>query len=489
MKKKSILTATSLLLCVSLLMACGPAATTDSVGDNDDKENAAVQEQIKNDIQEDRDIESEDIEETYSGDYKSSSALEETQETGTDMETASDGLTDEAAYSEESDVQIGSVQIGSVGTVEMTSLSSEESRAFEGKEMTADADYLEQAKSSDVYYCVEPLNRIEVHPIEQWAKDYSSYTISEEVFGRVESTEAMEPFRIFDVYPEGIPANCLVFWLQDGSCGTFSLGYNGSGEEHTWDNAIYKNYASMIETREKETEDGAVKWILNLYRDLAQNHHEQGYLNKGLLDGSIPSFGRQSLDYTGEPMYYSSECHFGEVCIGTLIPQIGIKRIDLNNDETDELIIGGYRAEDESSDDPTTLFAAYSVKDGEIQTIFQGWTRSCYYLAEDGSIIYRGSGGAMNYDIVKYYLTEDIDGTLSLQETEAVVVDGSTYPEEPYSYYPEGRQIVGYDDYGVPEYTFESVVQMDEETGRPYYDSIYDEAIHIDLEEFNLQEE
>ena len=141
MKKKSILTATSLLLCVSLLMACGPAATTDSVGDNDDKENAAVQEQIKNDIQEDRDIESEDIEETYSGDYKSSSALEETQETGTDMETASDGLTDEAAYSEESDVQIGSV-----GTVEMTSLSSEESRAFEGKEMTADADYLEQAQ-------------------------------------------------------------------------------------------------------------------------------------------------------------------------------------------------------------------------------------------------------------------------------------------------------------------------------------------------------
>ena len=211
MKKKNILTVTSLLLCISLLVACGTAI--------------------------------------------SRSALEETQETGTDMETASDGLTDEAAYSEESDVQIGSVQIGSVGTVEMTSLSSEESRAFEGKEMTADADYLEQAKSSDVYYCVESLNRIEVHPIEQWAKDYSSYTISEEVFGRVESTEAMEPFRIFDVYPEGIPANCLVFWLQDGSCGTFSLGYNGSGEEHTWDNPIYKNYASMIETREKELEE------------------------------------------------------------------------------------------------------------------------------------------------------------------------------------------------------------------------------------------
>ena len=146
MKKKNILTVTSLLLCISLLVACGTAT--------------------------------------------SRSALEETQETGTDMETASDGLTDEAAYSEESDVQIGLVRIGSVGTVEMTSLSSEESRAFEGKEMTADADYLEQAKSSDVYYCVEPLNRIEVHPIKQWAKDYSFVTDSDPSCNRSGETHA-----------------------------------------------------------------------------------------------------------------------------------------------------------------------------------------------------------------------------------------------------------------------------------------------------------
>ena len=77
----------------------------------------------------------------------------------------------------------------------------------------------------------------------------------------------------------------------------------------------------------------------------------------------------------------------------------------------------------------------------------------------------------------------------SLKEIEAVDVDGDTYPDEPYFYYPEGRDIVGYDDYGVPEYSFENVMQMDEETGRQYYDRIFDESIHIDLDEFDLMGE
>ena len=92
----------------------------------------------------------------------------------------------------------------------------------------------------------------------------------------------------------------------------------------------------------------------------------------------------------------------------------------------------------------------------------------------------------MNYEILRYNLAEDTDGKLSLQETEAVVVDGSSYPDEPYFYYPEGREIIGYDDYGVPEYRFESVIQMDKETGRSYYNAISEKAIHVELEEFDL---
>jgi hypothetical protein len=32
-------------------------------------------------------------------------------------------------------------------------------------------------------------------------------------------------------------------------------------------------------------------------------------------------------------------------------------------------------------------------------------------------------------------------------------------------------------------------MQMDEETGRQYYDRIFDESIHIDLDEFDLMGE
>lgn len=482
MRKKKIHVAITLLLCIAMMIACGNSTVSSSSANEDGAE--IIDDDQTQDIA--QNVE-EDVTELEQGDEDSSEAEEEypaVEEKTEIAESGDDSLVEPDKKTDESDIQISPV-----GTVEMTSLSSEESRAFEGKEMTADADYLEQAISSDVYYCAEPLNRIEVHPIKQWAKDYSSFTISEEVLGTVESTDAEEPFRIFDIYPEGIPINCIVFYLEDGTCGTFSLGYNGSGKEHTWNNVIYNNYTSMDKARAKDLEEGAANWILDLYRDLAQNHHEQDYLKNGLLDGSIPSFGVQSLDYSGEPMYYSSESHFAEVCNGASISGIGTARIDLDNDGTDELIIGDYDTDDQTSDSSTILYAAYSVKNGEIRTIFQGWTRSYYFLAEDGSIIHGGSGGAMRYGVEKYSLAEDGEGNLSLKKIEAVDVDGDTYPDEPYFYYPEGRDIVGYDDYGVPEYSFNNVMQMDEETGRQYYDRIFDERIHIDLDEFDLMGE
>ena len=479
MSKRKLHVVITLLLCIAMMIACGNSTVSSSSANADGTD--VIDDNKTQDIAQNVEEDSTELER---GDEDSSEAEEDhpVAEEKTEIEESEDdGLMEPEKITGESDIQIDSG-----GTVEMISLSSEESRTFEGKEMTADADYLEQAISSEVYYCAEPLNRIEVHPIKQWAKDYSSYTISEEVIGTVESTDAEEPFRIFDIYPEGIPINCVVFYLEDGTCGTFSLGYNGSGKEHTWYNVLYNNYASMDEARAKGLEEGAANWILDLYRDLAQNQHEYDYLKNGLLDGSIPSFGVQSLDYSGEPMYYSSESHFGEVCNVSSISGIGTARIDLDNDGTDELIIGDYDTDDQTSNSPTILYAAYSVKNGEIQTIFQGWTRSFYCLAEDRSIIHRGSGGATRYGVEKYSLVEDEEGNISLKEIEAVDVDGSTYPDEPYFYYPEGRDIVGYDDNGVPEYTFDNVMQMDEETGRPYYDRIFDESIHIDLDEFDL---
>lgn len=477
MIRKKILTLVSLGLCITLLAACSadPPLSGNNAGE---KVSGESQEEMADTQEEDvlLDVNQDfsDFEETEDG-----TADERSHESSIAASEENAGAEGTTGYSEESDLQMGSI-----GMVEMTGLSGEDSRTFTGKEMIADPEYLEQAPSSDVFYCEAALSKIEVHPIEKWAENYSSYTISDEVLAAVESTAAEEPFRIYDVYPEGIPVNCLVFYLEDGSCGTFSLGYNGSGDEHVWDNPIYKNYASMNASRAKELEEGAVAWILDLYRELAEKYENgeslRDYIHQRLLDGRIPSFGDISPGYDGEPMYYSSESHFVEICGGT-ISYIGVARIDINHDGSDELIMGGYPEED-SSDRPTILYAAYSVKGGEINTIFQGWGRSYYFLAEDGSIIHGGSGGAANYEILKYDLTGNVDEGFSLKETETVVVDGFTYPDEPYFYYPKGREIVGYTDDGVPEYSFDNVIQLDEEAGRPYFDNIVDQEIHIDLE-------
>ena len=166
------------------------------------------------------------------------------------------GLEQEAASEEEKQAEEeGSVSEEAAGAVAFTVYSADDSRAFEGKELTADPVYLQTALSSEVYRCEKSLEKIEVHPIVEWAEDFSSFTLSEEILGTVEAVEAEEAFRIYDLYPEGIPVNCLVFYLEDGTCGTFALGYNGSGEEQTWECPVYQNYESMTLSREAEVKE------------------------------------------------------------------------------------------------------------------------------------------------------------------------------------------------------------------------------------------
>jgi len=370
-----------------------------------------------------------------------------------------------------------------VGKVIFTRLSREDVLNFTGRELKTEPTLSGQVDSYDVFRCGQPLNRVEVRPIQQWAADYTSYTVSDEVLGSIKSLGAEEAFRIYDLFPEGLPANCAVFYLEDGSCGTFSLGFNGSGEEHSVEYGIYKNFPSMNAALSRKAEEGAVKAILDEYRDISEKYRSEGLsdLDEIIRNGVIPPFGHESTNYDGTPYFYASECHFGEICGGTW-ENTGIARKDLNGDGTDELLVGFFREEEQKDDGPTTLYAAYSVKRGEIQTLFHGWSRSVYYLAQDGSIIHTGSSGAANYMIVNYELVENEKGVLALKEKETLVSDGFENPEKPFTWYPDGRELVGYDENDVPEYSAEKEVQMDEETGREYYQKIFDRAGKVDLQ-------
>ncbi len=226
MKKQKVKVFVSLMLCLALLAGCGAGMTTAQKSDDNTKENTAGQEQ----------------------EAASEEEQQKEEEVSGSEETA--GESDPAAAEEETTEE-------AAGAVTFTVCSADDSRTFEGKELTADPVYLQTASSSEVYFCEKALAGIEVHPIVEWAQDYSSFTLSEEILGIVEPVEAEEAFRIYDLYPEGIPINCLVFYLEDGTCGTFALGYNGSGEEQTWECPVYKNYDSMALSREAEVREGA----------------------------------------------------------------------------------------------------------------------------------------------------------------------------------------------------------------------------------------
>ena len=224
MKKQKVKVFVSLMLSLALLAGCGSGMTAAQKSDDNTEENTAGQEQ----------------------EAASEEEQQKEEEVSGSEETA--GESDPAAAEEETTEE-------AAGAVTFTVCSADDSRAFEGKELTADPVYLQTALSSEVYHCEKSLVKIEVHPIVEWAEDFSSFTLSEEILGTVELVEAEEAFRIYDLYPEGIPVNCLVFYLEDGTCGTFALGYNGSGEEQTWECPVYQNYESMTLSREAEVKE------------------------------------------------------------------------------------------------------------------------------------------------------------------------------------------------------------------------------------------
>lgn len=215
MKKRTAKAAAACFICLALLSGCGYGMPAVQSGEESAKEKETE----------------EDISASGNAENKADSEKVTESSTGGENET----------------------QTRPLGTVGFTVLSADDAGSFAGKEMTADQEYLQTALSSDVYFCEQPLERIEVHPILEWADDYSSFVFSDEIVGTVDPVEAREPFRILDLYPEGIPCSCLVFYLEDGSCGTFALGYNGSGEEQSWECAFYESPASMMEFLRAET--------------------------------------------------------------------------------------------------------------------------------------------------------------------------------------------------------------------------------------------
>lgn len=100
---------------------------------------------------------------------------------------------------------------------------------------------------------------------------------------------------------------------------------------------------------------------------------------------------------------------------------------DIDGDGTEELIFG--QNADPDSAWNGVVYDLYTICDGELVHVFDGWDRNRYYLCENGMIANEGSGSAST-SISAYYVFEGSE----LHLVEAVRLNGWDDPDHPWSY-------------------------------------------------------
>ena len=96
---------------------------------------------------------------------------------------------------------------------------------------------------------------------------------------------------------------------------------------------------------------------------------------------------------------------------------------DLDNDGTPELFLG----EKQSESSVPVFYDLYTIENGELVQVFDGWDRSRYYLSTNNSIIHEGSSSAFQFfTSLNYYR----NGQLNL--IESVIYDSNANADNPW---------------------------------------------------------
>lgn len=104
---------------------------------------------------------------------------------------------------------------------------------------------------------------------------------------------------------------------------------------------------------------------------------------------------------------------------------------DIDGNGTDELILGENAAKPDSTWDGI-IYDIYTISDGELVHVLDGWERNRYYFCENGMIANEASGGA-GYSAYTYFT---FDGT-ELYLVESVIYDGWRDETNPWFYSTE----------------------------------------------------
>lgn len=110
---------------------------------------------------------------------------------------------------------------------------------------------------------------------------------------------------------------------------------------------------------------------------------------------------------------------------------------DIDGNGTEELIFGGNGTDPEIVGN-SIIYDVYTISNGELVHVLDGWERNRYYLCENGMIANEGSSGAANSN----YSYFNFDGS-KLHLVESVIFDGIRDTDHPWFYSTESEYDTG----------------------------------------------
>ncbi len=183
-----------------------------------------------------------------------------------------------------------------------------------------------------------------------------------------------------------------------------------------------------VQTEGEALSENSVEEV-SLEEDAQENNSDEEIIEKPAIDNDlyeelIAAAERcvREEDYEAPEAYGFSVI----ICMGRC--SVGYRIEDIDGNGTEELIFG------EIWGDDTVIYDIYTVSEGELVHVLNGWDRNRYYLCENGMIANEGSGGAAHSNYA--YFT--FDGA-SLHLAEAVIYDGDKDRENPWFYSEESQ--------------------------------------------------
>lgn len=106
---------------------------------------------------------------------------------------------------------------------------------------------------------------------------------------------------------------------------------------------------------------------------------------------------------------------------------------DIDGNGIDELIFGANGTEPDDAWD-SIIYDIYTISDGELVHVLNGWERNRYYFCENGMIANEGSSGAANSSFAYFTFEES-----TLHLVESVICDGMKDADHPWFYSTESK--------------------------------------------------